>query len=58
MSRQCGAFCSFCGQCGREVAKELKVKKPEGVAPPGVSDGMPHEMKPASPRGEQEERNG
>ena len=36
MPSQCGAFCSFCGRCGRAVTKELKVEKPLDVAPPGV----------------------
>lgn len=34
----CGAFCSFCGRCGRRIAEEMCGMKPKGVAPPGVAD--------------------
>lgn len=33
----CGAFCSFCGKCGRNAGKELKLHAPPNVPPPGVS---------------------
>lgn len=42
MAGSCGAFCSFCGRCGREIAKELRNAKPKGVAPPGVSSKEAH----------------
>lgn len=34
----CGAFCSFCGRCGRKFEKELKIAKPQDVPAPGVPD--------------------
>ena len=36
MASQCGAFCSFCGRCGRQAAEESKITIPEGVPAPGV----------------------
>lgn len=33
----CGAFCSFCGRCGKTVEKSFANPKPPDVAPPGVS---------------------
>lgn len=38
MAGSCGAFCSFCGRCGRRIADELCDMKPKDVPPPGVSD--------------------
>ncbi len=43
MMGSCGAFCSFCGRCGRRIAKELGSIKPPDVAPPGISDKNFHE---------------
>ena len=36
MTANCGAFCSFCGRCGRKVSEEFKATVPKGVLPPGV----------------------
>lgn len=36
MASQCGAFCSFCGKCGRSVTGAFRAEVPEGIAPPGV----------------------
>lgn len=35
MSSQCGAFCSFCGRCGRRVSEEFRPLKPKDILPPG-----------------------
>ena len=33
----CGAFCSFCGRCGKTVEKSFSGPRPTDAAPPGVS---------------------
>lgn len=38
MASLCGAFCSFCGRCGRKLRRGLKIAKPQDVAAPGVPD--------------------
>ena len=32
----CGAFCSFCGRCGKTVEKSFSGPRPTDAAPPGV----------------------
>lgn len=33
----CGAFCSFCGRCGKTVETSFSGPRPTDAAPPGVS---------------------
>ena len=33
----CGAFCSYCGKCGRKIDERLVRNKPANVSPPGVA---------------------
>lgn len=35
----CGAFCSFCGKCGRKFDENLLSHRPSDVLPPGCSAG-------------------
>lgn len=37
MAGSCGAFCAFCGKCGREIPKAMLEHKPKNVPPPGVA---------------------
>ena len=46
MSSQCGAFCSFCGRCGRTVTGQIKAEKPKDVLPPGVPDRKKRVVEP------------
>lgn len=48
MAGSCGAFCCFCGRCGRKLPEEMQALKPKGVAPPGVTDEDAPERKNAS----------
>ena len=41
MAGSCGAFCSFCGKCGRRASTVFATVKVPKVAPPGVADALP-----------------
>ena len=40
MAGSCGAFCSFCGKCGRRFTKVFDVGSIPKVAPPGTDAGV------------------
>ncbi|MEE8722398.1 MAG: hypothetical protein SOI38_05360 [Eggerthellaceae bacterium] len=54
MAGSCGAFCSFCGKCGRRVTKVFDATKIPTIAPPGTPAGVfdKHAESTAEPEGE------
>lgn len=41
MAGSCGAFCSFCGKCGRRASDVFAAVEVPKVAPPGVAEEVP-----------------